>query len=89
MYRVNANLSGVTCQSPVEFRHHWDAQGVVAKLRQHGVQAWVEQTSIEAAVDGLLIQVAMRVLQRAPFMPAALRKAIENFLWFHGIQGVI
>jgi hypothetical protein len=89
MYRVFVAVSGEPLACPVEFRHAWDAEGLVASMRHRGFDAWLESTRLERLVDAVLIRVALRVLRRKSLIPRALRSRAENFEYSYAIKGMI
>ena len=81
-------VDGEVRSSPVEFRHRWDAEGVVTSMRHHGLRAWVEATGAERALDAVLIRLALRVMERRR-VPRVLRDLAVNFASAHALKGLI
>ena len=89
MYRVFVAVEGEALAWPVEFKHSWDAEGLVANMQHRGFDAWFESTRIERLVDAVLIRIALRVLRRRSLIPHALRSKAENFEYSYSIKGMI
>jgi hypothetical protein len=89
MYRVFVAISGEALACPVEFRHEWDAMGLVTSMQNRGFDAWLESTRLERVVDAVLIRLALRVMRRKRLIPRLLRSRAENFEYSYAMKGMI